>query len=116
MIRFARTGNTSDPFLVSFLIYADDTLFKSARLRKSAQEADGPPSERIASSVVSLTILGVDFVNVTDHIVIECKVMKTMIASVCAFFSGLNSPGIFSSAIGLQRNRQCESLHCESAR
>ena len=99
---FVPTGNTGDPFHLSFLIYVDDTLFKSARLRKLAKEADGLPPERIASSVVSLTIKDVDFVNITEPIVIEFKVIKSMVASVCAFVPGPSTQGTSSSADGLQ--------------
>ena len=65
-------GNSSSQLQVSFLIYADDTLFKSTLLRDS--QGPGNLSRKVAGSVVSLSVEGVDLVNLTEPVVIEFKV------------------------------------------
>ena len=66
---------------MSFLIYADDTLFQSAKLAES-QTAGGQPSQRVAGSVVSLTVEQVDLFNLSEPIVIEFKVHHMLTVSL----------------------------------
>ncbi|XP_022106237.1 hyalin-like isoform X2 [Acanthaster planci] len=64
-------GNNSVQLQASFLIYADDTLFQSASLRKYRGENNS--TRKVAGSVVSLTVENVELVNLTEPLVIEFK-------------------------------------------
>ncbi len=57
---------------VSFIVYADDTLFKTGVIKDS----DGLKNltSKVAGSIVSLSIEGVELKNLTDPVVIEFKV------------------------------------------
>ncbi|XP_038051797.1 adhesion G-protein coupled receptor G6-like [Patiria miniata] len=64
--------NSSQPLRASFIVYADDTLFKSARINGS-QENENGSSLRVAGTVVSLTVQDVELVNLTEPVVIQFK-------------------------------------------
>ena len=65
-------GDNSTKLQASFIVYAGDDLFQSARIRDS-QEKNGSRVE-VVGSVVSLTVQDVELVNLTDPVVIEFKV------------------------------------------
>ncbi len=57
---------------VSFIVYADDTLFQTAVIK----DLDGLKNltSKVAGSIVSLSIEGVELNNLTDPVVIDFKV------------------------------------------
>ncbi|XP_022088888.1 uncharacterized protein LOC110978300 isoform X2 [Acanthaster planci] len=63
--------NSSKPLRASFIVYADDTLFKSARI-KGSQGKNGS-TLRVAGSVVSLSLEDIELVNLTEPVIIEFK-------------------------------------------
>ncbi|XP_022097501.1 uncharacterized protein LOC110982977 isoform X2 [Acanthaster planci] len=64
-------GNDSTPLQVSFLIYADDTLFQSSSIKRHQKETNS--TRKVAGSVVSLTIENVKLVNLTEPLVLTFK-------------------------------------------
>ncbi|XP_038051569.1 uncharacterized protein LOC119724541 [Patiria miniata] len=64
------SGNTTQ-LRASFIVYADDTLFKSALIKGSTGKNGS--SLRVAGSVVSLAVEDVELVNLTEPVVIEFK-------------------------------------------
>ncbi|XP_038052771.1 adhesion G-protein coupled receptor G2-like [Patiria miniata] len=64
-------GSGSSPLQVSFLIYANDTLFQSASNRRHTDEDN--TTRKVAGSVVSLTVENVNLVNLTDPVVVQFK-------------------------------------------
>ncbi|XP_038051570.1 uncharacterized protein LOC119724542 [Patiria miniata] len=67
----AGNENGSQPLRASFIVYADDTLFKSALIKGSPGKNGS--SLRVAGSVVSLTVEDVELVNLTEPVVIQFK-------------------------------------------
>ncbi|XP_038059975.1 uncharacterized protein LOC119730971 isoform X2 [Patiria miniata] len=67
----AGNANGSQPLRASFIVYADDTLFKSALIKGSPGKNGS--SLRVAGSVVSLTVEDVELVNLTEPVVIQFK-------------------------------------------
>ncbi len=61
------TGDNSSQLQASFIVYAGDDLFQSSQIR-------GNSSIKVAGSVVSLTVEGLDLVNLTEPLVIEMQV------------------------------------------
>ncbi len=57
---------------VSFIVYADDTLFQTGVIK----DLDGLKNltSKVAGSIVSLSIEGVELKNLTDPVVIDFKV------------------------------------------
>ncbi|XP_022088748.1 deleted in malignant brain tumors 1 protein-like [Acanthaster planci] len=64
-------GKPSAKLQVSFLIYADDTLFQSVSIKEHRGENNS--TRKVAGSVVSLTVENIELVNLTEPIVIEFK-------------------------------------------
>ncbi|XP_022106239.1 adhesion G protein-coupled receptor A2-like isoform X2 [Acanthaster planci] len=71
-------GNTSQ-LQASFLIYADDTLFQSASIRKYREQNNS--TRKVAGSVVSLTVENVELDNLIEPLVIK---FRTPISSASA--------------------------------
>ncbi|XP_038047601.1 adhesion G-protein coupled receptor G6-like [Patiria miniata] len=63
--------NSSQPLRASFIVYADDTLFKSALINGS--QGKNGSSLRVAGTVVSLTVEDIELVNLTEPVVIQFK-------------------------------------------
>ncbi len=65
---------------VSFIVYADDTLFQTGVIKDS----DGTKNltSKVAGSIVSLTIEGVELKNLTDPVVIDFKVSLTLLCQI----------------------------------
>ncbi|XP_022088885.1 adhesion G-protein coupled receptor G6-like [Acanthaster planci] len=61
--------NSSKSLRASFILYADDTLFKSAKI-EGYEEVNGS-SVRIEGAIVSLNVQEVELVNLTEPVVIE---------------------------------------------
>ncbi|XP_038049960.1 adhesion G-protein coupled receptor G2-like [Patiria miniata] len=68
------TNNSATQVQASFLIYGDDTLFRSALLREYNEK--NLSERRVAAPVLSLTVENVELVNLTDLVVIEFKVKQ----------------------------------------
>ncbi|XP_033640242.1 uncharacterized protein LOC117300656 [Asterias rubens] len=62
------TGENSSRLQASFIVYASDDLFQSSLIR------DNNSSIEVAGPVVSLTVEGLDLVNLTEPLVIEIQV------------------------------------------
>ena len=62
------TGENSSRLQASFIVYASDDLFQSSLIR------DSNSSIEVAGPVVSLTVEGLDLVNLTEPLVIEIQV------------------------------------------
>ncbi|XP_022088889.1 uncharacterized protein LOC110978300 isoform X3 [Acanthaster planci] len=67
----SHNDNTSAELQASFLIYADDSLFQSASIRKYRGENNW--TRKVAGAVVSLTVENVELVNLTEPLVVEFK-------------------------------------------
>ncbi|XP_038058173.1 uncharacterized protein LOC119729609 isoform X2 [Patiria miniata] len=73
IVKLIQAGNEngSQPLRASFIVYADDTLFKSALIKDSPGKNGS--SLRVAGSVVSLTVEDVELVNLTEPVVVQFK-------------------------------------------
>ncbi|XP_022088749.1 uncharacterized protein LOC110978239 [Acanthaster planci] len=74
LLQSPNANKTSGQLQASFLIYADDTLFQSASLRKYRGENNS--TRKVAGSVVSLTVENVELINLTEPLVIAFKVIS----------------------------------------
>ncbi|XP_038058260.1 uncharacterized protein LOC119729666 isoform X2 [Patiria miniata] len=93
-------GFASPRINVTFIIYADDTMFPSSLVKASQSENQSAIS--VAGPVVSLAVEGITLVNLTEPIAIEFKTSAASISdrATCVFwdFTLENGVGDWSSA------------------
>ncbi|XP_022082816.1 adhesion G-protein coupled receptor G4-like [Acanthaster planci] len=111
-------ANNSTLLQVSFLIYADDTLFHSSSIRRHQEETNS--TRKVAGPVVSLTVENVKLVNLTEPLVVTFKAPdEEFVAGVtttqCVFWDFDLEDGIGDwSTVGCTRSGlSSEVVSCE---
>ena len=83
-MQFGRSADAKPSHInVSFIIYADDTLFPSALVRA----AEKGSSLAISGAVVSVALDGMQLVNMTEPIVLEFQVRRLAVGTIFSVHS-----------------------------
>ncbi|XP_071797059.1 uncharacterized protein [Asterias amurensis] len=71
-----QAGNSTTSLQASFIVYADDTLFQTGVTEGS--NGTNNATTKVAGSIVSLAVEGVELKNLTDPVVIDFKILPSV--------------------------------------
>ncbi|XP_071797063.1 uncharacterized protein [Asterias amurensis] len=76
IIYLLRQGNSTTSLQASFIVYADDTLFQTGVTEGS--NGTNNVTTKVAGSIVSLAVEGMELKNLTDPVVIDFKILPSV--------------------------------------